>query len=302
MQILERLSAWTERRFVAGWSQSWKWASVQLAAAFAVVVGLLAENPGIIEQLLGLLPDSPARSVLISLAALILPLVLRLWKQTEPDPVKPSADAIQMRPQFFSGPVSSGPGRTRTSKLGLSASIALIISAVFAVEGGFVDHPSDPGGATNHGITEAVARAHGYRGNMRDLPRATAFEIYRTSYIRKPGFEPLIAIDAAVAEEVIDTAVNMGPARPSRYFQRAVNRVCNTQLTIDGKIGPKSVGAWRDCRTNLGPPSCVRMLDLLDRQQEAEYDRLVRVNSSLGKFRRGWQNHRIGNVDRARCQ
>ena len=41
-------------------------------------------------------------------------------------------------------------------------------------EGGYVDHPADRGGRTCFGITEAVARAHGYDGAMRDLPRATA--------------------------------------------------------------------------------------------------------------------------------
>lgn len=190
---------------------------------------------------------------------------------------------------------------TRNSKLGISAAIAMLIAAVFAVEGGYVDHPNDPGGATNYGITERVARADGYTGDMRDLPKDRAYEIYRKRYIAEPGFEPLVEIDPAVAEEVIDTAVNMGPARPSRFFQRSVNRVCNTTLVPDGRIGPLTVKAWRDCRAHLGRPACVRMLDDLDRQQEAEYDRLVRVNPKLRVFRRGWQNHRIGNVDRARC-
>lgn len=191
---------------------------------------------------------------------------------------------------------------------GLAAAIALILSAVFAAEGGFVDHPKDPGGATNHGITERVAREHGYTGSMRDLKRdctvageVCATSIYRADYIEKPGFLPLVEIDAAVAEEVIDTAVNMGPPRPSRWFQASVNATCNTSLQVDGKIGPATVKAWRDCRDHLGPKSCVAMLNRLDGLQSAEYDRLVRVNPSLRAFRRGWQNHRIGNVDRRRC-
>lgn len=187
------------------------------------------------------------------------------------------------------------------AKGGIAASVALIIGAVFAVEGGFVDHPNDPGGATNMGITERVARDNGFKGDMRELSRETAFEIYKRQYIEAPGFLPLVEIDAAVAEEVIDTAVNMGPRRPSRYFQRAVNEVCNTTLRVDGAIGPVTVKAWKDCRENLGAPACLKMLGSLDRQQEREYDRLVRVNPRLRVFRRGWQNHRIGNVDRAEC-
>lgn len=182
-----------------------------------------------------------------------------------------------------------------------ASAVALILTAVFAAEGGFVDHPNDPGGATNHGITERVARNHGWRGTMRDLPKEFADGIYRKDYIDKPGFTPLVMIDPVVAEEVIDTAVNMGPARPSRYFQQSVNYACNTTLAIDGKLGPQSINAWADCRDYLGARVCVRMLDRLDYYQEQEYDRLVRRNPRLSSFRRGWQNHRIGNVDRKRC-
>jgi lysozyme family protein len=198
--------------------------------------------------------------------------------------------------------------RYRGGKARLALSLSTIIIAVFAVEGGYVNDPVDPGGATNHGITERVAREHGFTGNMRDLPKTCEVEgqvcaesIYREDYIDKPGFTPLVYIDPAVGEEVIDTAVNMGPARPSRYFQRALNDVCGTFVAVDGKIGPSTVGSWLICRLDKGPAVCVAMLDALDRQQEAEYDRLVRVNPALQRFRRGWQNHRINNVDRAEC-
>lgn len=187
------------------------------------------------------------------------------------------------------------------ARAGVGAAVATIIAAVFALEGGFVDHPNDPGGATNHGITEAVARANGFRGDMRHLSRSEAFTIYEREYVRKPGFLPLVEIDAAVAEEVIDTGVNMGPARPTRFFRQAVNEVCRTRLPILATMDAVTVQAWRDCRANLGRRSCVAMLDSLDRQQRAEYDRLVRVNPRLKVFHRGWINHRIGNVKRSRC-
>jgi lysozyme family protein len=194
-------------------------------------------------------------------------------------------------------------------KAGVAAAILLIISAVFAVEGGYVNHPNDPGGATNHGVTERVARNAGFKDDMRLLPRNCNFEgevcassIYYEGYIKGPGFLPLVEIDPVVAEEVIDTAVNMGPRRPSRFFQRAINDNCNTSLAVDGRIGPMTVKAWRDCRQNLGSKVCVKMLDNLDAQQEREYDRLVRRNPRLRVFRKGWQNHRIGNVDRALCK
>ena len=73
---------------------------------------------------------------------------------------------------------------TKTNKgkvAGGASAIALIIAAVFAVEGGYVNNPKDPGGATNHGVTEAVARKHDYRGHMKDLPKYTMI-IYLTGY------------------------------------------------------------------------------------------------------------------------
>ena len=191
--------------------------------------------------------------------------------------------------------------RITPARAGLAAAITAIIAAVVALEGGYVDHPNDPGGATRYGITEAVARADGYRGRMQDLPKQRAIDIYDRQYIRKPGFLPLVLIDKAVAKEVIDTGVNMGPSRPTRFFRQAVNEVCNTRLPIVPRMDAVTVKAWADCRANLGPRSCVRMLDSLDRQQRAEYDRLVRVNPKLRVFYRGWVNHRIGNVKRSEC-
>lgn len=208
---------------------------------------------------------------------------------------KPPPEQNRIQPMQVSRPVVT------PKRAGVGAAIAAIIAAVFALEGGYVSHKDDPGGATNWGITERVARANGFRGDMRNLSRSEAFAIYEREYIRKPGFLPLVEIDPAVAEEVIDTAVNMGPARPTRFFRQAVNEVCRTRLPIVPMMDEVTVRAWRDCRANLGRRSCVAMLDSLDRQQRAEYDRLVRVNPRLQVFHRGWINHRIGNVERSRC-
>ncbi len=46
-------------------------------------------------------------------------------------------------------------------------------------EGGYVNNPADRGGVTKYGITEAVARANGFKGNMRDLPLDVAKAIYK---------------------------------------------------------------------------------------------------------------------------
>lgn len=183
-----------------------------------------------------------------------------------------------------------------------SGAIAIILAAIFAVEGGYVNDSRDPGGETNLGITKRVAVEHGYTGPMRNLPKDKAGEIYVSTYIARPGLLPMVEIEPAVAEELVDTGVNMGPLRPSRWFQQSLNEVCGSGLVVDGKIGAGTIGAYRSCQMRLGGRGlCIRILDRLDAKQSAEYDRLVRVNPSLTRFRKGWQNHRIGNVDRAKC-
>ena len=52
-----------------------------------------------------------------------------------------------------------------------------LIDEVISLEGGYSDHPADRGGPTRWGVTEAVARAHGYAGSMRHFPRAQAAAI-----------------------------------------------------------------------------------------------------------------------------
>lgn len=103
-------------------------------------------------------------------------------------------------------------------------------------EGGFVDHPDDPGGATRYGITEAVAREVGYRGDMRDLPVALAARIYRERYWNAVRADEL---PEAVRYLVFDAAVNSGVGQAARWLQRAVG------VRDDGVIGPWTLAAAR---------------------------------------------------------
>ena len=64
-----------------------------------------------------------------------------------------------------------------------------LIDELIEREGGYVNHPADRGGPTCFGITEAVARAHGYAGTMAKLPREEAAAIYRRLYWLRPRFD-----------------------------------------------------------------------------------------------------------------
>ena len=112
------------------------------------------------------------------------------------------------------------------------------LAHVLKYEGGYSDHPSDPGGATNRGITKAVLEA--YRGHsvskadVRALSRGEAAAIYRSRYWDAAKCDRLPdGLDLAV----FDCAVNQGIGRASRFLQQAA------QVTADGKIGPKTLAA-----------------------------------------------------------
>ena len=66
-----------------------------------------------------------------------------------------------------------------------------LIEELIEREGGYVNHPSDKGGPTRFGITEPVARAHGYSGPMALLPRDEAAAIYRRLYWLRPRFDEI---------------------------------------------------------------------------------------------------------------
>ena len=107
---------------------------------------------------------------------------------------------------------------------------------LFGHEGDYSDHADDPGGKTRYGITEAVARRAGYKGDMRELPLDLAKRIAYEEY-----WKPIRADDlpAGVRYAVFDAAVNSGPAQAIKWLQRACS------ATPDGIIGPQTLLALK---------------------------------------------------------
>lgn len=99
-------------------------------------------------------------------------------------------------------------------------------------EGGFVDHPSDPGGATCWGITERVARLRGYVGAMQDLPVEFAKGVYLADYWNAVQAEKL---PPELRYPLFDAAVNSGVTQAVVWLQRAL------KVLDDGKLGPQTL-------------------------------------------------------------
>ena len=188
----------------------------------------------------------------------------------------------------------------------LGTLILAVIGGVVYVEGGYSNDPNDSGGETNHGITVAVAREHGYTGSMTQLTAEKAQEIYAESYIKTPKFDLLLARSPAVGTKLTDIGVNAGPARAALWLQQSLNDLSRggrdyAVVAADGAIGPRTVAAYEALEKRRGRvKACELTLKLLDGYQAAHYSALAKgvANSS---FMVGWVDHRLGNVPLTRC-
>ena len=107
--------------------------------------------------------------------------------------------------------------------------LTALLDRIIDTAGGFSDHPADKGGPTTWGITEAVARRHGYVGPMRELPPEVARDIYRETYFMAPRIDEVAAINWPVAAKLFDCGVNMGTATAAKFLQRALNVLATPQ-------------------------------------------------------------------------
>ena len=175
-----------------------------------------------------------------------------------------------------------------------------LVEALIDREGGYVNNPSDKGGPTCFGITQTVARAQGYAGPMRQLPREEAAAIYRRLYWTRPRLDEVAARSERVAAELFDTGVNMGPAVAITFLQRALtalNRNGDDYLDLvpDGRIGPRTLTALDSFFAVRGRKSGETvLLRALEALQGERYLRLAERRPANEAFLYGWLANRIG--------
>ncbi|WP_033472930.1 glycoside hydrolase family 108 protein [Bordetella bronchiseptica] len=143
-------------------------------------------------------------------------------------------------------------------------------------EGSYVNHPSDPGGETNWGITVAVARANGYMAPMRNMPRNIAKEIYRGQYWEKVKAD---LMPPSVAFQVFDAAVNHGVGQAAKFLQRAAG------VTADGVIGPRTLAA-------VNGLNAAALVFLFNAEREQFYTNL----NTWPTFGKGWSRRVVANL------
>ncbi|MBA2467158.1 MAG: hypothetical protein H0V46_06080 [Sphingomonas sp.] len=175
-----------------------------------------------------------------------------------------------------------------------------LIEELIDREGGYVNHPSDKGGPTRFGITEAVARAHGYSGAMALLPRDEAAAIYRRLYWVRPRFDEIAKRAPRVAAELFDTGANMGPAVATTFLQRALTALNRNgkdypDLVPDGRAGPQTIAALDGFLAARGSKAGQTvLLRALEALQGERYLRLAERRPANEAFLYGWLANRTG--------
>lgn len=164
-------------------------------------------------------------------------------------------------------------------------------------EGGYVNHPSDPGGATNYGISLRFLEAQGLDidgdgkvdGNdVRALTPQTAASIYREHFWERPGLDRLPML---VAVAVYDAGVNLGVMRAVKHLQECCSALDSEPLAIDGKLGPRTVArVGATCADMNGQLAfCAKLMD----RRATYYNAIADNNPRLDVFRKGWMRRTL---------
>lgn len=178
-------------------------------------------------------------------------------------------------------------------------SIDALIDDVIAREGGYSNHPADRGGPTRWGITQAVARQHGFTGDMRVFPREEAVAIYRRLYWLRPRFADVAGRAPLLAAEMFDTGVNMGVVVATQFLQRALNALNRNgadypDMVMDGVIGGVTLGALAAFLDKRGAGGEAVLVKAVEALQGERYLSLAERRPANEAFLYGWLAHRIG--------
>ena len=162
----------------------------------------------------------------------------------------------------------------------------LAIPRVLMHEGGFVNDPADPGGATNFGVSLRWLKSQGllteveHSTNTDDpieavkkMTRDEACGFYKQYWWDAYKYGDILA--QMVAGKVFDTAVNVGAPRAHRWLQTVVD------VPADGIIGPATLA-------KVNAANSVLLLSDYQNEQANFYRGLVQAKPALGKFLKGW--------------
>ena len=168
-------------------------------------------------------------------------------------------------------------------------------------EGGYVNHPDDPGGATNKGITQKVYNDWRSKQGLAsaDVRLLTEDEMqasYESGYWVPPKCDVLPGPLNLVQ---FDTAVNMGPAVAGGFLQRTLNALNRNardwqDIACDGRVGPATLAALDAMLATRGTHGEAVLVKAVEALQGERYLALAESRPANEAFLYGWLAHRIG--------
>lgn len=176
-----------------------------------------------------------------------------------------------------------------------------LINLILEGEGGYVNDPDDSGGRTYKGISEKnfpnwegwnIINKHEplKRGQVirdEDLEEEI-YEFYLVHFYSKLKIDQINNL--YISAHLLDHGVNAGISNGVKCLQKAVNKTCPANLSIDGKIGPKTINEANTCSPRI-------LLDNFIKERQEYYKSIVTKNPKQEKFLKGWLN-RIDNVNK----
>lgn len=166
------------------------------------------------------------------------------------------------------------------------------ISFVLKHEGGYVNNPSDPGGATNYGVSLRFLKAAGIDidgddsidiNDIHAMDKTRARAIYKEHWWDKYGYEQIQSLK--ISAKVLDMAVWMGPSRAHKILQIAMNRIIDKPISVDGDLGPQSLAALNKLIHN---DKGITLLAEIKNNIEHFIINLCADKPSLNGFKKGW--------------
>ena len=146
------------------------------------------------------------------------------------------------------------------------------LEAILHHEGGYVNHPKDPGGETNLGVTKRVYEEWGGTKDMKDLEVEDVEPIYKKNYWDRVKAESLPSgLDLCV----FDFGVNAGTGRAAKYLQTMIG------TTADGGIGPNTLKALSNYVESEGVEQTIKNYQAA---RQEYYESL----STFETFGKGW--------------
>ncbi len=176
------------------------------------------------------------------------------------------------------------------------ASFDRAIPLILLHEGGLVNHPADPGGITNYGISLRFLKDYPHVGDfdgdgdvdhedIKNMSVEDAKRIYKMFWWDKYKYSNII--DQTIATKVFDLSVNMGASRAHKLLQTAANKAFSLNLTVDGVLGNASFSTLNAIAD--GDEEQALITEYCN-QAWGFYQSIIANKPSQKVFEKGWRN------------